>query len=74
MFDLFSALEQQQELMTPKEVAKLLRVSHRSVQRMVAGSELPSMLVGGQRRFCPAQLHRHFAKKNPQAARERAKA
>jgi len=44
----------------------------RSVERMVL-SGLPSMLIGGQRRFDPSQLHRYFARKNPALVRERAR-
>jgi hypothetical protein len=53
MFDLFAALKQQDKLMTKKQIANLLDVSGRSIERMVTLG-LPSMLIGGQRRFDPS--------------------
>lgn len=73
MFDLFQKLEEQEKLMNKKQVAELLDVTPRTVERMI-DSGLPSILIGGQRRFDPAQLHRYFSRKNPLAARERARA
>lgn len=38
-------------LLTSREVADVLRVDIRTVERMVAAGAIPSLLVGGSRRF-----------------------
>jgi excisionase family DNA binding protein len=73
MFDLLAALEQRERLMDTREVADLLTVSPRTVQRMVREPDFPSLLIGGQRMFDPSQLHRYFVRKNPTLARNHRK-
>lgn len=74
MLDLFAELENCNEMLTPAEVAKLMRVSHRTVQRMIATREIPSILVGAQRRIDPASLSRQMKKRYPDMARMRQQA
>ena len=73
MFDVLSELESKRGLMTPHEVADLFRVSKRTVQRMIASCEIPSILISGQRRIDPAALHRYLRKKCPGLVRGREK-
>lgn len=65
MFDLIAILESKTSLMTVPEVSELFRVSRSTVQRLVDDRILPSFLIGGQRRFDPAQLARWVSKRNP---------
>ena len=58
MFDLISVLEQKTTLLTASDVAEVFSISLRTVKRLVAKRTIPSFLVGGQRRFDPAQLAR----------------
>jgi excisionase family DNA binding protein len=71
VFDILSQLEAKEGLMRMDEVAKLFSVSRRTIERMVADSEIPSLLVAGQRRFDPASLHRYITRKSPMLARDR---
>ncbi|HTV16108.1 MAG TPA: helix-turn-helix domain-containing protein [Acidobacteriaceae bacterium] len=71
MFDVLSELESKRGLMTPQEVADLFRISKRTVQRLIERRELPTLLIGGQRRIDPAALYRHLKRKNPMLARGR---
>jgi excisionase family DNA binding protein len=73
VFDLLSQLEAKNGLMKMDEVAQLFSVSRRTIERMVADSEIPSLLVAGQRRFDPASLHRYINRKSPMLARDRKK-
>lgn len=43
-------------LLTPAQVAALLAVSRRTVQRMAEAGELPGLRVGSQWRFSPDRL------------------
>ena len=45
-------------LLTLPEVAALLRVSHKSVRRLVAYRRIPCLRVGRQLRFLPSDLLR----------------
>lgn len=52
--------------MSVEDVAEVLAVSKFTVYRMAQNKKLPSILVGGQRRFDPAVLAMHFRKKSPE--------
>lgn len=58
-----------ENLMTVKEVAVLLSVHPKKVQRMARAGELPCVRIGSVYRFAPAQLQRWFEKgvKSPDA-------
>ena len=43
-------------LLTPPEVAKRLTVSQSVVRRLARSGELPSLKIGGSRRFDPADV------------------
>jgi excisionase family DNA binding protein len=45
-------------LLTLKEAAEVLRVSTRTVHRMVGGKELPAFKVGGQWRLRESELQK----------------
>ena len=64
MFDLLTVLESKTNLLTIPDVAKILGISQSSVHRLIAKRQIPSFLLGGMRRFDPAQLHRWIIKKN----------
>lgn len=46
-------------LLTVRDVARLLRVSDKTVRRLVAGRKLRSIRVGRVLRFLPADLFRY---------------
>lgn len=54
--------------MSVEDVAEVLDVSKFSVYRMAAKKQLPSLVIGGQRKFDPAALAMHFRKKSPESA------
>ena len=64
-FDLISVLESKTELMTVDEVASIFSISKGTVNRMIRTRKIPSFLIGGNRKFDPAQLIRWVVKKNP---------
>ena len=43
-------------LLTPEQVAEMLGVSRRTVQRMAAAGELPAVRIGSQWRFRPESI------------------
>ncbi len=47
------------ELYSPGQVATLLHVSRRTVERLIRKGELRSAKVGGQRRITKAELERY---------------
>jgi excisionase family DNA binding protein len=49
-------------LMTPEEVAELLRIDVAMVLRLAERGELPSFLFEDQRRFSRAEMERYFAR------------
>jgi excisionase family DNA binding protein len=55
-------------LMTVDEVAEVLRTSKFTIYRMAQRKQLPSLVIGGSRRFDPAALGMHFRKKSPESA------
>jgi len=64
-FDIISALESKTGLLTVNDVASILSISTGTVNRMIRTRKIPSFLVGGNRKFDPAQLIRWVVKKNP---------
>jgi excisionase family DNA binding protein len=67
-WSLVAEIEAHAGLMTIDEVAGLLRVSNCTVYRLAQRKQLPSLIVGGSRRFDPAALGMHFRKKSPESA------
>jgi excisionase family DNA binding protein len=49
----------------------MLDISERTLRKMVAERTIPSMLVGGKRKFDPAALHRWVVMLCPEMARGR---
>ena len=68
VFNLLNELEAFNRLMDVGDVAKILKKSKCAVYRMAQKGQLPSILVGGSRRFDPSTLAAHFRKKSPQLA------
>jgi excisionase family DNA binding protein len=67
-WSLVGKIEAHTGLMTVPEVAEILRVSEWTVYRMAQLKKIPSLIVGGSRRFDPAALGMHFRKKSPESA------
>jgi excisionase family DNA binding protein len=44
------------QLLTLRQVAELLRVSKRTVERLISRKELSALMIGGQRRISASQL------------------
>ena len=64
-FNLIIALEQEPGLMSIERVAALLDSSVSTVYRKAQKKQLPSMMIGGSRKFDPSVLSMHFGKKYP---------
>jgi excisionase family DNA binding protein len=67
-WSLVAAVESHKGLMTIKDVASILKVSKCSVYRMAQRRQIPSLIIGGSRRFDPAALGLYFRKKSPESA------
>lgn len=52
--------------MSVEDVAEVLGVSKFTIYRMAQKKQLPSIIIGGQRRFDPAVMAMHFRKKSPE--------
>jgi len=65
-YSLLDALNQTTSALTILEVAALFKVSDKTIRRMVTRREIPSILVGGQRRFDPRTLHWWLVKRSPE--------
>src|SRR5437899_452654 len=63
-FDLLGELERYSGLMSVEEVASLFRVSKFTVYRMVQRRQIPSLIIGGSRRFDPKSLSFWLRKKD----------
>jgi excisionase family DNA binding protein len=68
VYSLINHLEEFRRLMSVEDVAAVLDVSKFTVYRMAQNKQIPSFIVGGQRRFDPAALAMHFRKKSPESA------
>jgi excisionase family DNA binding protein len=71
MFDFISALEQSTSMLTVGQVAEMLHVSNKTIQRLISKREIPSILVGGQRRFDPKTLYWWYTQKSPASLKAR---
>jgi excisionase family DNA binding protein len=71
MFDLLNFFESSVGLLPFSAVRDALGISESTLRKMVAEKAIPSMLIGGQRRFCPATLHRWAVKRCPEMAKNR---
>jgi excisionase family DNA binding protein len=67
-YSFIGALESYKGLMTVEEVAGVLGVSRFTVYRMAQRKQLPSLVIGGSRKFDPAALAMHYRKKSPESA------
>ena len=67
-FDILSELENTRTVLKVDEVAALFRVSKFTIYRMAEKNEIPSMLIGGSRRFNPKTLGYWLRKKDPMLA------
>lgn len=66
MWNMLIALESWRGTMCVPDVAELIGKSACTVYRMAQKKKIPSMLIGGERRFDPSVLAMHFAKKHPE--------
>ena len=71
MFDFLAALEKATSMLTIVQVAEMLHVSDKTIRRMITKRDIPSILVGGQRRFDPKVLYWWYLKRQPQALKAR---
>ena len=71
MFDFLGALEQTTSMLSPAQVRDMLGVSESTLRRLVTKREIPSILIGGQRRFDPKVLSWWYLKKQPDALKAR---
>jgi excisionase family DNA binding protein len=71
MFDFLGALEKTTSMLTTDEVQAMLKVSKRTMARWISSREIPSVLIGRQRRFDPKTLYWWYCRKHPEAAKAR---
>lgn len=58
-------------MLSTKDVAEMLKVSDKTIKRLITRREIPSFLVGNQRRFDPKILYWWYLKKQPDALKAR---
>lgn len=63
-----AAIEAYQRLMLIEDVAEVLGLSKSTVYRMAQKKQIPSLVIGGCRKFDPAALAMHYRKKSPDSA------
>jgi excisionase family DNA binding protein len=71
VFDFLSALEHSTSMLFIKQVADMLGVSDKTIRRMIDKRDIPSVLVGGQRKFDPATLRWWYIRRSPEAQKAR---
>ena len=62
-FDFLTVLKQQTTLLTAEQVADFLNVSPETIMQMAAKQDIPSILIGGHRRFDPKMLYSWYMRK-----------
>ena len=67
-WSLIAAIESYSHLMTIDDVAEVLTLSKSTVYRMAQKKQIPSLVIGGCRKFDPAALGMHYRKKSPESA------
>jgi excisionase family DNA binding protein len=67
-WSLVARIESYQGLMTIDDVAEVLGVSDTTVYRMAQRKQIPSLIIGGRRKFDPAALGMHYRRKSPESA------
>ena len=67
-WSLIAAIESYNRLMTIDDVAEVLTLSKSTVYRMAQKKQIPSLVIGGCRKFDPAALAMHYRKKSPESA------
>lgn len=60
LYSFIASLESYKGLTSIEEVAEVLSVSKFTVYRMAQRKQLPSLVIGGSRKFDPAALAMHF--------------
>jgi excisionase family DNA binding protein len=65
MFNLIEALEKFDRTMKTAELARLLGVHPSTVQRMADDKAIPSVILRGQRRYCPSAIKKWYLQQNP---------
>jgi excisionase family DNA binding protein len=67
-FNILNALSSYQRLITVEELAELLGRSKFTIYRMARTKQIPSLPVGGSRKFDPSRIAMWLTKKDPQLA------
>jgi len=65
-FNVVSHLESAGRLLSVDEVAEILSLSKYTIYRMAQKRQIPSLMLGGTRKFDPSTLIAWLAKKEPQ--------
>jgi excisionase family DNA binding protein len=66
VFDIISQIEAQEDFLSVKELCSLLSISRSSLNRLIVNSEIPSLMIGGQRKFNPGSIKRWLIRKSPE--------
>lgn len=67
-WSLIATIESYNRLMTIDDVVEVLGLSRSTVYRIAQKKQIPSLIIGGCRRFDPAALGLHYRKKSPESA------
>jgi excisionase family DNA binding protein len=67
-FNILNALQAIRGLLSADEVADLFSMSKFTVYKMAQKKQIPSMMIGGSRKFDPSTLVLWLTKKEPQLA------
>lgn len=67
-YNILRALRRIQRLLTVKDLAEILGNSQDTVYRMAQRRQVPSLMLGGTRRFDPSTIEAWLIKKEPQLA------
>lgn len=67
-WSLIATIESYDRLMVIEDVMQVLGLSKSTVYRMAQRKQIPSLIIGGVRKFDPAALGMHFRRKSPESA------
>lgn len=67
-YSIIRVLESFPRLLTVDDLAAILGLSPTTIYRMAQRKQIPSLIIGGSRRFDPAAIGMHFRKKAPESA------
>jgi len=71
MFDFIATLNESKSMLSVKDLTRMLGLSERTIRRMIATRQIPSVLISGTRLFDPTVLYWWYTRKHPEALKAR---